>query len=62
MIYAPAFEALPSSARDAVYRRLWEVLSGADHDARYARLSDADRRDVIDILRDTKTDLPDYFR
>ena len=62
MIYSPAFEALPSSARAAVYRRLWEVLSGADHDARYSRLSAADRRGVLDILRDTKADLPGYFR
>src|SRR5262249_33891008 len=62
MIYSPAFDALPSAARDSVYRQLWEILSGADRDARYARLSAADRRDVIDILRDTKIDLPDYFR
>jgi hypothetical protein len=62
MIYSPAFDALPSAARDAVYRRLWDVLSGADRDARYTRLSAADRRDVIEILRHTKADLPAYFR
>lgn len=62
MIYSSAFDALPSAARAAVYRRLWEVLSGDDRDARYARLTAGDRRDVIDILRDTKSDLPDYFR
>jgi hypothetical protein len=38
------------------------VLSGADSDARYARLTAADRLAVIEILRDTKKGLPDYFR
>ena len=28
---------------------------------KYARLSHDDRRHVVDILRDTKPDLPDYF-
>jgi hypothetical protein len=61
MIYTAAFDALPAPARAAVYRRLWEVLSGADRDRRYARLSADDRRAIIDILRDTKPDLPPYF-
>jgi hypothetical protein len=61
MIYTAAFTALPADARDAIYRRLWHVLSGADPDSKYARLSHDDRRHIVDILRDTKPDLPDYF-
>lgn len=61
MIYTAAFTALPADARDAIYRRLWHVLSGADPDTKYARLSHDDRRHIVDILRDTKPDLPDYF-
>ena len=61
MIYTAAFTALPTDARNATYRRLWQVLSGADPDPRYARLSSDDRRHIVDILRDTKPDLPDYF-
>jgi hypothetical protein len=61
MIYTAAFEALPTDAKDAIYRRLWQVLSGADPDPRYANLSTDDRRHVADILRDTKADLPDDF-
>jgi hypothetical protein len=61
MIYSAAFDALPPPARDAIYRRLWEVLSGADRDDRYARLSAESRRDIVDILRHTKSDLPSYF-
>jgi hypothetical protein len=62
MIYSDAFDALPEPAKDLVYRRLWQVLSGQDTDARYARLSPTDRRAIIDILRGTKKDLPDYFQ
>lgn len=38
------------------------VLSGKDSDARYARLSGDNRRAVVEILRETKSDLPDYFK
>lgn len=62
MIYTAAFDALPAEARDAVYRRLWHVLAGRDPDPRYVRLSPDDRRNIIDILRDTKPDLPRAFR
>ena len=61
MIYTAAFDALPTDAKDAVYRRLWQVLSGADRDSRYEHLTRGDRQAVVEILRDTKPDLPDYF-
>jgi hypothetical protein len=61
MIYSPAFEALAPLAKEAVYQRMWQVLSGQDADPRYLRLSVADRRAIVEILRDTKKDLPDYF-
>jgi hypothetical protein len=62
MIDTEAFAALPSVAKDAVYRRMWHILSGQESDKRYARLSLADRQAVVEILRDTRKDLPDYFR
>jgi hypothetical protein len=61
MIYSEAFEALPPVAKDAVYRRMWDVLSGADTAPKYARLSVADRRAIVEILKDTKKDLPAVF-
>ena len=60
MIYSDAFAALPDTARNAVYARLWEVLSGKDSAPRYAKLA-ADRQAIVDILRDTKKDLPSVF-
>ena len=62
MIYTNAFDALPPSAKAAVYERLWEVLSGRESRQPYDSLSPADRRAVVEILQDTKKDLPPYFR
>jgi hypothetical protein len=61
MIYSDAFDRLPAAARDAIYRRLYTVLSGAERTPRYSRLSPADRRAIIDILRQTKREVPAYF-
>jgi hypothetical protein len=62
MIYTEAFDALPAQSKDAVYRRMWQILSGEATGARYGRLSLADRRAVVEILRGTKKDLPEYFQ
>jgi hypothetical protein len=62
MIYSEAFDALPTEARAAVYDRMWQILSGNDKSPKYARLSLADRRAVVEILRETKKGLPNYFQ
>lgn len=62
MIYAEAFDAMPALSKDAVYRRLWRVLSGQERSKQYAQLSLADRRAIVDILRETKKGLPDFFK
>jgi hypothetical protein len=62
LIYSQAFDALPATAKDAVYRRLWQVLSGGTTSKSYAFLTPALRLAIIEILRDTKKDLPGYFR
>jgi hypothetical protein len=61
LIYSPAFDALPPLAKAPIYRRLWQVLSGQARDMRYRSLSLADRQAVVEILADTKPDLPAYF-
>ncbi len=50
MIYSHAFDALPEQVRTRVYQRLHEELA-----ARH-------RQDVIEIVRETKTGLPDFWR
>ena len=61
MVYSAAFGALPAEARRVVYVRMWDILSGHDRSTKYARLSEADRRAVVDILRETLDDLPADF-
>jgi hypothetical protein len=61
MIHSPLFDALPPAARDAIYARLWEVLSGKDRAKEYARLSAADRAVILEILRSTRSGLPASF-
>jgi hypothetical protein len=41
---------------------MWMISSGQDRDPRYARLSADDRRDIIQILRETKKRLPVVFQ
>ncbi len=53
MIYTDAFDALPATAKDAVYRRMWSLLA-----ARPAE----DRDAIAGILRETKPRLPEYLR
>ena len=61
MIYSEAFDALPQTARNAVYSRLLEVLSGEDTSAKYTHLSPSDRLAILEILRETKKGLPGAF-
>ena len=62
MIYSAQFEQLPALAKTAIYSRLWTVLSGKDRDPKYANLTATDRAAIVDILRDTKPDLPKTFK
>jgi hypothetical protein len=62
MIYSRSFDGLPVAAKAAVYARLWEVLSGRERGEKYSRLSAADRSAIVEILLETKQDLPPYFR
>jgi hypothetical protein len=57
VVYSPAFETLPADAKRVFYRRLNEVLTGADTSEDFAHLSAADRSAILDILRATKPDL-----
>jgi hypothetical protein len=61
LVYSPAFDALPPLAKAPIYQRLWQVLSGEAREPRYRVLSREDRQAVLEILKDTKPDLPAYF-
>lgn len=61
MIYSAAFDGMPDAARERVYRRLYDVLTGKDTDPKFARLSADDRQNILEIVRDTKKNLPAYW-
>jgi hypothetical protein len=62
MIYSSAFDALPDDLKDATYARMWRILSGEERGKKYAGLTLEDRRAVVEILRETKRRLPEYFQ
>jgi hypothetical protein len=62
LIYSEAFDALPDLARDFVYQRLWQILSNADESEKVGHLNEADRRAIVEIVRETKPDLPEYWK
>jgi hypothetical protein len=62
LIYSDDFDALPAPAKQYVYRRLFEVLSGVDQSAEFASLSSDDRRAILEILVATKPSLPEEWR
>ncbi|MEY4931981.1 MAG: hypothetical protein RLZZ403_301 [Pseudomonadota bacterium] len=60
VIYSEAFDGLPRSARQYVYARLQEVLSGKEADAAFAHLTDQDRRAILEILIATKPEFAEW--
>lgn len=62
LIYTTAFDTLPIDVKDYVLRRLHQVLIGRDSSRDFEHLSEADRRAILEILRETKPDLPAYWR
>ena len=61
MIYSPVFDALPVQVRDRVLHRVREVLTGKDYSEPFQHLSAADRLAILEILTDTKSNLPAWW-
>lgn len=62
LIYSEAFDALPKPALDHLYKQLWLALTGQTKDKELLAISPEDRAAVLEILRQTKTNLPAYFQ
>jgi hypothetical protein len=62
LVYSPSFDALPAPVRDYVLHRLHDVLTGKDTSTDFAHLSAADRQAILEILVETKANLPAYWR
>jgi hypothetical protein len=61
MLYSAAFDGMPGIVRDRVYQRLYDILIGKDQSEKFARLTTDDRRALLEIVRETKTNLPPYW-
>ena len=62
LIYSDAFVALPMELKGVIYARMFDILSGKDTSADYQRLSAESRRAILEILADTKADLPPAWK
>jgi hypothetical protein len=61
LVYSRSFDELPEEARHTVLQRMWEVLSGADQSREFSHLSGEDRTSILEILRETKSGLPEKW-
>ena len=61
LIYTRAFDSLPAEVKDHIYRRLWEILNGRGGKDD-PKLNDDDARAIIEILRETKPGLSDFWK
>jgi hypothetical protein len=61
MIYSPQFDALPDEVRGQLYQRLYAVLTARDKGGRFAKLTAPDRRAILEILEQTKPNLPAWW-
>lgn len=62
LIYSDPFNELPPEAKELVYQRMYDVLSGKEQGEAYARVTPENRKAILEILRETKKDLPAYWR
>jgi hypothetical protein len=62
LIYSESFDALPAKLKDQLYKRLYDILTGQDKSSSFAEIAKDDRNAIREILADTKTDLPDYWK
>ena len=59
LIYSEAFDELPAALKDAIYKRLFGILN--DEDDEFS-IPEETRIAILEILRDTKRGLPDYWK
>jgi hypothetical protein len=62
LIYSDAFAQLPTQMKDYVYQQMHNVLTNRYYGSGFGNLSNDDRQNILEVLRDTKKDLPEYWR
>ena len=54
LVYSKAFDGMPDVLKDYIYRRFRQILSGEEISADFAHISEADRKAIFEILKETK--------
>jgi hypothetical protein len=62
LIYSPAFDAMAPEIRTVILQKLHDILTGKNTEEQFARLTVEERGTVLEILRETKPTLPEYWR
>ena len=62
LIYSASFDALPDEIRTRVFARLHSILRGEDRSEAFEHLTPNERRSILEILLDTKENLPASWR
>jgi hypothetical protein len=62
LIYSDAFDALPGPLKDTIYQRLFDILTDKDASPDFEAISRRSKRAILEILRETKSDLPEYWK
>ena len=62
LVYSEMFDGLPHEAKDYVYRRITEVLTGKDSTEDFSHLTASDRNSILTILKETKPEFASFLR
>ncbi|HEX5177129.1 MAG TPA: hypothetical protein VFV83_08885 [Chthoniobacteraceae bacterium] len=62
LIYSKAFDSIPDIMREHLLKRLHAILTDTDKDPQFANLGSSERRAILEILQETKPNLPEYWR
>jgi hypothetical protein len=62
LIYSESFAQLPPPVKEHVYQEMYDVLTDRHYGGGFGHLDAGDRQAILEILRDTKKDLPNYWR
>lgn len=61
LIYSRSFDSLPPEMNAYVLERIYSILTGKDTSSDFSHLGAEDRQAVLEILRETKPNLPGYW-
>ena len=62
LIYSNGFNGLPQQTKDYVYQRLFDILTGKVQEKEFSNLTPETRQAILEILKGTKADLPEYWK